>query len=100
MKVVVLSCEYVFVLCDVLLLLLLFLCGWDLLVWIEVVLVNLVDVKQWVVIDLVVLEMSWVFGWDVVGVVEVIGDEVSLFVFGDEVYFVGDVICLGCNVQY
>lgn len=40
-----------------------------------------------------------VLGWDVAGVVKVVGEEVSLFKVGDEVWYVGDFICFGSNVE-
>ncbi|MEM7171689.1 MAG: zinc-binding alcohol dehydrogenase family protein [Pseudomonadota bacterium] len=41
-----------------------------------------------------------VIGWDASGVVEAIGDHVSLFQPGDEVWYAGDIMRAGCNSQY
>lgn len=44
--------------------------------------------------------MLWVLGWDVVGVVQFVGEEVMLFVFGDEVWYVGVLGWVGSNSEY
>ena len=41
-----------------------------------------------------------VLGWDVAGVVESVGPVVSLFQFGDEVYYSGSLIRPGANSEY
>lgn len=41
-----------------------------------------------------------VIGWDAAGTVTAIGDEVSLFSVGDNVYYAGDLIRSGSNAQY
>lgn len=65
--------------------------GCDLLVWVQVILVNLVDIKLWVLCE-GWEELFCIFGFDVVGVVDVVGLEVIVFMLGDMVYYVGDVI--------
>jgi zinc-binding alcohol dehydrogenase family protein len=39
-------------------------------------------------------------GWDAAGVVEAVGEAVSLFAPGDEVYYAGSIVRPGCNSQY
>lgn len=69
----------------------------DLFVWIDVIVVNLVDLKLWFGMQLSGL---CVFGWDVVGMVEVVGVDVELFVLGDKVWYVGDIMWFGSYVEY
>ncbi|WP_337966193.1 zinc-binding alcohol dehydrogenase family protein [uncultured Flavobacterium sp.] len=73
----------------------------DLLVKIEAVSVNPVDfkIRQNSAKD-TVLETPKIIGWDAVGIVEAIGDKVSLFKVGDEVYYAGDLNKQGCNAEY
>jgi len=73
--------------------------GRDLLVRVHAVSVNPVDVKQRAATTAAMLQVPRVLGWDAAGVVEAIGDEVSLFASGDEVYYAGDVTRPGCNAQ-
>lgn len=47
-----------------------------------------------------VLESPKVIGWDAVGTVEAVGNEVSLFNIGDEVYYAGDINKPGSNAEY
>jgi NADPH2:quinone reductase len=47
-----------------------------------------------------VLDTPKVIGWDAVGTVEAIGDGVSLFKVGDEVYYAGDLTRSGSNAEY
>lgn len=73
--------------------------GKDLLVEVKAISVNPVDYKirqrresengQWVVI-----------GWDAAGIVKEVGDEVSLFSVGDEVWYAGDLKRPGSNAEY
>lgn len=73
----------------------------DLLVKIEAVSVNPVDfkIRQNSAKD-TVLETPKIIGWDAVGVVEAIGDSVSLFKVGDEVFYAGDLTKQGSNAEY
>lgn len=41
-----------------------------------------------------------ILGWDAAGVVEAVGEEVTRFAPGDEVYYAGDITRDGCNAQY
>lgn len=75
--------------------------GYDLLIKIKAVAVNPVDYK----IRLnsakdTVLEDPKIIGWDAVGIVEEVGDSVSLFKVGDEVFYAGDITRPGCNAEY
>ena len=71
----------------------------DLLVRVEAVSVNPVDAKLRAPKPQVEAQPR-VLGFDAAGVVEAVGDEVSLFQPGDEVYYAGDVTRSGCNAQY
>lgn len=73
--------------------------GRDILVKVLVIVVNFVDFKICQNVFLIDDEFK-VLGWDVVGEVVVIGEEVYLFNYGDKVYYVGDLICFGSNVEY
>lgn len=75
--------------------------GKDLLVKIAAVSVNPVDykIRQNSAKDQV-LEVPKVIGWDAAGRVEAVGDEVSLFKVGDEVYYAGDINRSGSNAEY
>ncbi|WP_017258967.1 zinc-binding alcohol dehydrogenase family protein [Pedobacter arcticus] len=75
--------------------------GYDLLIKIKAVAVNPVDYK----IRLnsakdIILEDPKIIGWDAVGIVEEVGDSVSLFKVGDEVFYAGDITRPGCNAAY
>ena len=73
----------------------------DLLVKISAVSVNPVDfkIRQGSAKD-TVLETPKIIGWDAVGVLEAIGENVSLFKVGDEVYYAGDLTRQGSNAEY
>lgn len=75
--------------------------GYNLLVKIQAVSVNPVDfkIRQNSAKD-TVLETPKIIGWDAVGIVEAIGDQVSLFKVGDEVYYAGDLNKQGSNAEY
>lgn len=75
--------------------------GKDLLVKIKAISVNPVDfkVRQNSLKDKI-LDTPKIIGWDAVGVVEAVGDEVSLFKKGDEVYYAGDINRTGSNAEY
>nr|WP_294895309.1 zinc-binding alcohol dehydrogenase family protein [uncultured Pedobacter sp.] len=73
----------------------------DLLVKIKAIAVNPVDykIRQNSAKDTVLADPK-IIGWDAVGVVEEIGDKVSLFKVGDEVFYAGDITRPGCNAEY
>jgi NADPH2:quinone reductase len=73
----------------------------DLLVKISAISVNPVDfkIRQSSAKD-TVLETPKIIGWDAVGVVEAVGENVSLFKAGDEVYYAGDITKQGSNAEY
>ncbi|MFC6100513.1 zinc-binding alcohol dehydrogenase family protein [Olivibacter domesticus] len=75
--------------------------GRDLLVKIAAVSVNPVDfkIRQNSAKDMV-LASPKIIGWDAVGVVEAVGEEVSLFKIGDEVYYAGDITRSGSDAEY
>ena len=73
--------------------------GNDLLVKIEAVSVNPVDYK----VRQKTIEEQWtprVLGWDAAGVVEAIGEEVTLFNVGDKVFYAGDITRCGSNATH
>ncbi|KIQ20255.1 NADPH:quinone reductase [Flavobacterium sp. MEB061] len=75
--------------------------GLDLLVKVQAVSVNPVDFKiRQNSAKETVLETPKIIGWDAVGIVEAIGDQVSLFKVGDEVYYAGDITKPGSNAEY
>lgn len=74
--------------------------GRDLLVRVQAVSVNPVDGKQRAAAAAAGLDAPRILGWDAAGVVEAIGDEVSLFASGDAVYYAGDITRPGCNAQF
>ena len=41
-----------------------------------------------------------VIGWDASGIVEAVGDAVTLFTPGDEVWYAGDITRPGCNSEF
>jgi len=71
----------------------------DLLVRVEAVSVNPVDTKVRAPKEKVEREPK-VLGWDAAGVVEAVGNAVTRFKIGDEVYYAGDVTRAGCNAQF
>lgn len=75
--------------------------GKDLLVKIKAIAVNPVDykIRQNAAKDTVLSEPK-IIGWDACGIVEAVGNEVSLFKVGDEVYYAGDINRPGCNAEY
>lgn len=73
----------------------------DLLVKVKAVSVNPVDFKiRQNSAKNMVLEQPKIIGWDAVGVVEAVGQEVTLFKAGDEVYYAGDITRSGSNAEY
>lgn len=75
--------------------------GHDLLVKIEAVSVNPVDfkIRQSAAKD-TVLETPKIIGWDAVGIVQAVGEKVTLFEVGDPVYYAGDITKQGSNAEY
>lgn len=73
----------------------------DLLVKIDAISVNPVDfkVRQNSAKD-TVLETPKIIGWDAVGIVQAVGQNVSLFEIGDPVYYAGDITKSGSNAEY
>ncbi|WP_291285487.1 zinc-binding alcohol dehydrogenase family protein [Flavobacterium sp.] len=73
----------------------------DLVVKISAVSVNPVDfkIRQNSAKD-TVLENPKIIGWDAVGIVEAIGEKVTLFEVGDEVFYAGDITKPGSNAEY
>jgi NADPH2:quinone reductase len=47
-----------------------------------------------------VLDKPKIIGWDAVGIVEAVGENVSLFKHGDAVFYAGDITKQGCNAEY
>lgn len=73
--------------------------GRDLLVRIRAVSVNPVDTKVRAPKDKVEAEPK-ILGWDAAGAVEAVGEGVSLFSPGDEVYYAGSIVRQGCDSEY
>ncbi|MEL7248157.1 MAG: zinc-binding alcohol dehydrogenase family protein [Bacteroidota bacterium] len=73
--------------------------GRDILVDVKAIAVNPVDYK---IRQLMQPEAGeWkVLGWDAAGVVKAVGEEVSLFQVGDEVWYAGDLLRSGTYAQY
>lgn len=75
--------------------------GHELLVKIRAVSVNPVDYKvRQNSAKNTVLDTPKILGWDAAGVVEKIGEEVTLFKPGDEVYYAGDLTKPGSNAEF
>lgn len=70
----------------------------DLLVRVKAISVNPVDYK--VRASSQPHQSSQILGWDVAGIVEAVGNEVTLFKTGDEVYYAGSFIRAGNNSEY
>lgn len=73
--------------------------GRDLLVRVKAVSVNPVDTKVRAPKDKVETEPK-ILGWDAAGVVAAVGEQVSLFAVGDEVYYAGSLSRQGCDAEY
>ena len=75
--------------------------GYELLVKIKAIAVNPVDykIRKNAAKD-TVLAAPKIIGWDACGVVESVGEKVSIFKIGDEVYYAGDITKSGCNAEY
>jgi NADPH2:quinone reductase len=75
--------------------------GQDLLIKVLANSVNPVDfkIRETAAKDML-LEQPKVIGWDAVGVVEAVGEQVSKFKVGGEVYYAGDLTRSGSNAEY
>lgn len=73
--------------------------GHDILVKVKAVSVNPVDTKIRSPKDKIEKEPK-ILGWDAAGIVEGIGNEVTLFKEGDEVYYSGSILRPGSNGEY
>jgi len=73
----------------------------DLLVKIDAISVNPVDfkIRQSGAKD-TVLETPKIIGWDAAGIVQAVGEKVTLFEVGDLVYYAGDITRQGSNAEY
>ncbi|WP_371225211.1 zinc-binding alcohol dehydrogenase family protein [Roseovarius sp. 2305UL8-3] len=74
--------------------------GRDILVRVKAVSVNPVDTKVRRGGGDTVEDPPRVLGWDASGVVEAVGNDVTLFKAGDEVYYAGDVTRSGSNAEF
>jgi len=74
--------------------------GKDILVRVEAVSVNPVDAKVRLRAGPDESAEYKVLGWDAAGVVETVGDEVSLFKAGDKVWYAGAINRSGSNAEY
>ena len=73
--------------------------GFDLLVEIKAISVNPVDTKIRASSSAPAGEYK-IIGWDAVGVVKAVGEKVSLFNIGDEVWYAGDISRSGSYAEY
>lgn len=73
--------------------------GYDVLVNVKAVSVNPVDTKIRSPKDKIE-EQPKILGWDAAGIVEAVGEQVTDFCLGDEVYYAGDVTRSGSNAEY
>ena len=73
--------------------------GRDLLVRVEAISVNPVDTKVRKRAQPEGDEPK-ILGWDAAGVVEAVGDGVTLFKVGDEVWYAGELMRQGCNSEF
>lgn len=73
--------------------------GRDILVSVKAVSINPVDVKVRAPKEKVE-EQPRVLGWDASGIVESVGEDVTLFKVGDEVYYAGDITRSGSNAEF
>jgi NADPH2:quinone reductase len=73
----------------------------DLLLKIDAISVNPVDFKiRQSAAKETVLEIPKIIGWDAVGIVQAVGEKVTLFEVGDPVYYAGDITKQGSNAEY
>ncbi|MCL6263633.1 zinc-binding alcohol dehydrogenase family protein [Craterilacuibacter sp. RT1T] len=75
-------------------------CGQDLLVRVHAVSVNPVDTKIRRGLPVVPQDTPRVLGWDAAGVVEAVGEQVTLFRPGDRVWYAGALQRDGSNSEY
>jgi zinc-binding alcohol dehydrogenase family protein len=76
--------------------------GHDLLVAVKAIAVNPVDTKVRAGRDAQgkVEDPPRIIGWDASGIVQSVGEKVTLFKPGDEVWYAGDITRPGCNAEY
>ena len=72
----------------------------DLLVRVHAIAVNPVDTKIRATLGVGPHDPPRILGWDAAGVVEAVGEDVSGFSPGDEVFYAGDLTRPGCNADY
>lgn len=73
----------------------------DLLVKIDAISVNPIDFKiRQSSAKETVLDTPKIIGWDAVGIVQAVGQDVTLFEVGDPVYYAGDITKQGSNAEY
>ena len=72
----------------------------DILVDIRAVAVNPVDTKIRASLGIVPQDPPRILGWDAAGVVTEVGDEVTSFKAGDEVFYAGDLTRPGCDAEF
>jgi len=73
--------------------------GYDLLVEISAIAVNPVDCKVRAHVT-PEPDQPKILGWDAVGIVREVGNKVSLFKPGDQVWYAGDLTRQGCNSEF
>lgn len=75
--------------------------GHELLIKVKAVSINPVDfkVRQSAAKD-IVLDTPKIIGWDAAGIVEAVGESVTLFKVGDAVYYAGDLTKSGSYAEY
>lgn len=74
--------------------------GYDLLVEVKAVSVNPVDTKVHKGLVKNGLQEPRILGWDAAGIVKAVGDKVSGFNIGDEVWYAGDITRAGSNTTH
>jgi NADPH2:quinone reductase len=71
----------------------------DLLVEIKACSINPVDSKIRASLDSAPIDPPRILGWDAAGTVLAIGDQVTGFSYGDDVFYAGDLTKSGCNAE-
>ena len=74
--------------------------GHDILVKVRAIAVNPVDYKIRQMMGAEEGQEYRILGWDAVGEVVAVGDDVTLFNEGDEVFYAGEIFRPGCNAEY